>query len=187
MTNLKINRGYALWMFGPPAAGKTTISSAVQNHLESFNIPVILFDGDITRKIVSDGIGHTEEDRILLTHRYAALSAYLVKSKVIVILAAINHTNKQRHFAREKHPKDQFGLVWIQTPLNVCKKRDPKGLYAKAEQILAAGDKANVVGVDLPFEEPDNYDLALNTSILSPSEAGPLVKEFLISSGAISF
>lgn len=185
MTAYKVERGFAMWMFGPPAAGKTTISSAVSKYLEGCDVPVVLFDGDITRKIVGEGIGHSQEDRILLTRRYAALTSYLVQSKVIVILAAINHTNAQRHFAREAHPVDQFGLVWVRTPVAICKQRDPKGLYAKAERLLADGEPANVVGVDIDFEEPDVFDLAVDTGHVTPEQAGPMVAEFLLGNGVL--
>lgn len=186
MTSYNVERGYALWMFGPPAAGKTTVSDAVRKYLEACKVPVVLFDGDITRKIVGEGIGHTEQDRILLTRRYAALTSYLVQSKVIVILAAINHTNAQREFARIEHPNDQFGLVWISTSADVCKQRDPKGLYAKAQRMIADGEAANVVGVDIPFEKPEYFDLAINTGNVTPGQAGQMVAEFLVSKGAIS-
>ncbi|MDC1214663.1 adenylyl-sulfate kinase [Rhodospirillales bacterium] len=186
MTKLKVERGFALWMFGPPAAGKTTISSAVAKFLETYDVPVVLFDGDITRKIVGEGIGHTEEDRILLTRRYAALTSYLTQSKVIVILAAINHTNAQREFARAEHPDDQFGLVWIRTESNVCKERDPKGLYAKAQKMINEGTPANVVGVDIDFEEPNDFQMVIDTSVTSPEDAGPAVADFLLSVGALS-
>ena len=185
MSGYKVERGFAMWMFGPPASGKTTISSAVSRYLESCDVPVVLFDGDITRKIVGEGVGHSEEDRVLLTRRYAALTSYLVQSKVIVILAAINHTNAQRRFARDAHPADQFGLVWVQTPVDICKQRDPKGLYAKAEKMLAGGEAANVVGVDIDFEEPDVFDLAVDTGNVTPDRAGPMVAEFLLSNGVL--
>jgi adenylylsulfate kinase-like enzyme len=186
MTSFKVNRGFALWMFGPPAAGKTTISTAVSKYLEAADVPVVLFDGDITRKIVGEGVGHSEQDRILLTRRYAALTSYLVQSKVIVILAAINHTNAQRQFAINEHPDDQFGLVWIRTPADVCRQRDPKGLYAKAQRMIDGGEAANVVGVDISFEEPSHCDLVIDTGTVTPEQAGPKVVEFLISKGALS-
>ncbi|MEX0694491.1 MAG: adenylyl-sulfate kinase [Rhodospirillales bacterium] len=186
MTCYKVERGFAMWMFGPPAAGKTTISVAASQYLENCGVPVVLFDGDITRKIVGEGIGHSPEDRIVLTRRYAALTSYLVQSKVIVILAAINHTNAQRQFARQQHPVDQFGLVWVRTPVDVCKQRDPKGLYARAEKMIADGEPANVVGVDILFEDPDVYDLAIHTNSVTPDKAGPLVADYLLSKGALS-
>lgn len=77
MSGYRVERGFALWMFGPPAAGKTTVSSAVRDYLLDRDVPVVLFDGDITREIVGEGVGRTAEDRVLLTRRYAALTSYL--------------------------------------------------------------------------------------------------------------
>ena len=99
-----VERGHALWLFGPPAAGKTTVATALKKALEARDVPVVLFDGDITREIVAQGLGRSIEERKLITHRYSALTSYLTESRIIVILAAINHTNEQRAYARAHHP-----------------------------------------------------------------------------------
>ena len=76
--------------------------------------------------------------------------------------------------------------MWVQTPVDVCKQRDPKGLYAKAEMLLAGGEPANVVGVDIAFEDPDVYDVTVDTGKVTPDMAGPLIAEYLLDQGALS-
>lgn len=180
-----VAHGHALWVFGPPASGKTTISIAVKDLLEELDIPVVLFDGDVTREIVAEGVGRSIEDRKLITHRYCRLTSYLTGSKVIVILAAINHTNAQRAYARSNHPAGRFDLVWVNTDIRECIKRDPKGLYRRAKKELAEGGHPEVVGLDIPFEEPDDADVMIATTQESPEAAARKILDHLIETGAI--
>ncbi len=174
-----------MWIFGLPAAGKTTVSMALKKLLESIDVPVILFDGDATREIVAEGVGRSIEERKLITRRYCKLTSYLTSSKVIIILAAINHTNEQRAFARENHPEGQFGLVWVNTPTGVCMERDPKGLYRRARTMQKNGEKPEVVGFDIPFEQPDDADVVISTNGRSPECAARDILEYLIAAGSI--
>lgn len=185
VTPHRVERGHALWLFGPPAAGKTTVATALKIALEERDVPVVLFDGDITREIVAHGLGRSIEERKLITYRYSALTSYLTDSKIIVILAAINHTNEQRTYARKHHPAGQFGLVWVKTNIDVCMARDPKGLYSRAKQTLADGNAPEVVGLDIPFEEPVDADVTVATLDLTPEQASEKIIDYLIRAGSI--
>lgn len=184
-SSFDVVHGHVIWFFGPPGAGKTTVSLAAHKRLEEAGIPVVLFDGDIVREIVGEGIGRSEEDRILLTKRYAKLTNLLSKSRVIVLLAAINHKESQRELARSLHTPGQFGLAWIKTSISTCKTRDPKGLYAWADQQIRECKKADVVGVDIAFEEPVAVDLIVDTETETPSDAAEKVLQYLLTVGAI--
>ena len=182
---LKVERGFALWLFGPPAAGKTTVAKVLKERLEKLDVPVVLFDGDVIRGIVGEGIGRSAEDRVLLTRRYCSLTSYLSDSRVIIILAAINHTNAQRAYARDHHRKGQFGLVWINTPLDTCMERDPKGLYVKAREAIARGESPNVVGLDIAFEDPLDHDVVIATETETPEAASAKIVDFLVEAGSL--
>ena len=184
-TSYRVNKGFALWVFGLPASGKTTVSKTLKRHLEKLDVPVVLFDGDVTREIVGEGIGRTVEDRVLLTRRYTSLTSYLIQSRVIVILAAINHTNAQREYARNNHPNGQFGLVWIDTSLELCEARDPKGQYKKAHNALATNRPANMVGIDIDFEKPKHKAIVVHTETEPPEVASQKIVDFLIEAGAL--
>ena len=122
---------------------------------------------------------------MLLTRRYSALTSYLSQSRVIVILAAINHTNKQRAYARQNHPDGKFGLVWINASIEVCMERDPKGLYARAKKQIAEGESPQVVGLDIPFEEPVDTDVVITTESTTPEKASLEILGFLVAAGSL--
>ena len=86
---------------------------------------------------------------------------------------------------RDHHPKDQFRLVWIRAPLEVCRSRDPKGLYRKARKIIEEGGTPNVVGVDIEFEEPADKDVVVATDEQSPEEACAALLDHLVKTGAL--
>jgi len=182
----KVEKGFALWFTGLPGAGKSTVSAALKTYLEDLDVPVVLFDGDVARRIVAEGVGRSAADRVLLTERYARLTSLVVESRVIVILAAINHSEPQRAAARAAHPPGQFGLVWINTSLETCQARDPKGLYARAEQKAAKGEAPQVVGMDIRFEDPAGADIEIATEGETLADSCVKFREFLLRAGAIT-
>ena len=145
----------------------------------------MLLDGGIVRDVVGADVGRDTEGRFEMTRRYAALSALLTESPIVTILAANNHTEAQRAYARNAHPPGRFGLVWIKTAPDVCRSRDPDRLYAWAESELAAGRSPNVVGVDLVFEEPGSVDVVIDTAKMTADEAALRLFDYLLAEGAI--
>ena len=181
----RIDRGYALWFIGLSTSGKTTVSSKFKDYLEDLKIPVVLLDGDMTRKIIGEGLGRSEPDRVLVSQRYAHLTSYLISNRVIVLMSAIIHSEAQRTYAREHHPPDSFGLVWINTPLEICKSRDPKGLYRYAHETLERGDSPQDVGIDIPFESPQTADVIVAGNDEPPEEACVKLFRFLTEAGEL--
>ena len=172
----QIENGYALWLSGLPGAGKTTVARALQTLLDENNVANVLLDGDEVRPIICEHLGHSAEDRRKSLEHYIQLSKLMTQNKVISILAIINHSVEQRAVAKEAHYEGQFGKVWIDTPLEVCRDRDPKGLYKKA---LAKPSQDNMVGVDIAYENADEADVIIRTLDETPQKAAARIFDFL--------
>ena len=172
----QVQNGYALWFSGLPGAGKTTVARALQTLLDENGVANVLLDGDEVRPIICGQLGHSAEDRRKSLDQYIQLSKLMTKNKVISILVIINHSAKQRAAAREAHAEGQFGQVWIDTALDVCRDRDPKGLYKKA---LATHAQNNMVGVDIAYENADEADVIIRTLDETPQQAAARIFDFL--------
>ena len=170
-----ITKGFTLWFTGLPSSGKTSVAGELARYLEQFYLPVVFLDGDIIRPIIAEGIGCSESDRHKSLLKYIELTNALIKSKVITILAVINHSQEQRNLARRSHPDGRFVEVWINTPLGVCIQRDVKGLYKKAFN----GETKNVVGVDIEYCPPKNPNVTINTQYESLPAAAEKIFRYL--------
>ena len=129
---------------------------------------VELLDGDVVRTHLSRDLGYTRADRETNVERIAWVSSRLVRAGAAVVVAAIAPYAASRAAARrlvEEH--GAFVEVHVATPLDECRRRDPKGLYARA----AAGEIANVTGVDDPYEAPEAPELRLDTAGVAPEES----------------
>ncbi len=177
-----LNHGLAIWFTGMPGSGKTTVAIALHALLDEKNVPTVMLDGDLIRPIICEGLGHTAEDRWKSLEKYTQLTTQLISSRVISILAVINHAEKQRAFAREAHPQGRFFGVWINTPVEVCQSRDPKGLYARAN---ASEEPPSMVGVDIEYEQPRDADVVIDTLSTSPEEAAVIIFDQLVKNGII--
>ncbi len=177
----QITQGIALWFTGLPCSGKTTIAYKLANYLESLLLPALVLDGDIIRPIIAEGIGHTAEERYKSLLKYIKLSNVLTTAKLISIFAVINHSQKQRDFARKSHPRGQYAEIWINTPLDICIKRDTKNLYKKAIQ----GEINNMVGISIEYTPPENPDVIITTKNESPDEAAVKIFKYLREAGRI--
>jgi adenylylsulfate kinase len=165
--------GFAIWMTGLPGAGKSTLSVLVKARLElDHGRRVEILDGDEVRKGLSRDLGMSRADREEHARRVSYVAKLLARNGVIPIVALISPYETSRVSAREVIGPDRFVEVFVKAPLELCEKRDPKGLYAKALR----GEIKDMTGVQDPYEEPLNADLVIDTSRSSPNEsAGELV------------
>lgn len=173
--------GLCIWFTGLPCAGKTTLAEILTRKLKEGGHKVTLFDGDIVRTHISKGLGFTKEDRITNILRVGSIASELVKHNAIAVCALASPYESARTLVREVIGNDRFILVYLNTSLEVCEKRDDKGMYAKARR----GEIKRFTGIDDPYEPPLCPDLIIDTSNISPEEAVHRILDFLRLKGFI--
>ncbi|MDA3880672.1 MAG: adenylyl-sulfate kinase [Prolixibacteraceae bacterium] len=145
-------RGKVIWFTGLSGSGKTTLASMLEKRLFEFNYFCQILDGDNVRSGINKNLKFTEEDRLENIRRIAEVSKLFMNCGIILICSFISPTNEMRQMAKNIIGEDDFLEVFINTPLEVCEQRDPKGLYKKAR----AGEIKNFTGISAPFENPEN-------------------------------
>ena len=153
-------RGKVIWMTGLSGSGKTTLASALEKRLFELNYFCQILDGDNVRSGINRNLRFTDEDRMENIRRIAEVSKLFMNCGIILICAFISPTNEMREMAREIIGEADFLEVFIDTPLEVCEQRDPKGLYKKAR----AGEIKNFTGISAPFEVPTHPFMAVDNT-----------------------
>ncbi len=169
----KNQKGFVLWITGLSQAGKTTIGDGIYNILKKKNLKVERLDGDIVRKYLSKDLGFSKEDREENIRRVGFVSKLLSKNNVGVIASFISPYRKIRKILRDEIPN--FIEVFADAPLEVCEKRDRKGLYKKARR----GEIQNFTGISDPYEPPENPEIELRTDKLLPNECIEKIIKYL--------
>ena len=160
--------GFVLWMTGLPGSGKSTIAQLLCKRLkEEFGRYVEVLDGDEIRRGLSRDLGLSREDREEHNHRVSFVAKLLSRNGVIAITALISPYKSSRDAAKEMIGPGRFIETYVKAPLEVCEKRDPKGLYAKARR----GEIDNMTGIQDPYEVPTEPDLVVDTTMSSPDES----------------
>ena len=149
-----------LWLTGLSGSGKTTIAVALEKKLSQLGKLTYILDGDNIRLGINKDLGFTERDRIENIRRISEIAKLMVDSGLIVIVAAISPFAKDRGIARSLFKDKEFLEIFVNTPREVCEKRDVKGLYKKYKQGLIK----NFTGQDSIYENPKNPDLEFDTS-----------------------
>jgi bifunctional enzyme CysN/CysC len=169
--------GLTLWLTGLSGAGKTTLALALERELAPIGYPTCVLDGDELRKGLTSDLGLSREDRSEQARRAAHVAALIARSGVIAIVALISPYGDDRRNAREIH--EQLGLpffeVWVDTPVEICERRDPKGLYARAR----AGQLHDFTGLDAPYERPVSPDLKIEGYDEDPTLTARQIVELL--------
>jgi sulfate adenylyltransferase len=172
--------GITVLLTGFSAAGKSTIASALARKLEELpsDRKPILLDGDVVRKMQSAGLGFSKEDRNTHIRRVGALAAeHTAKGDFVICAVIAPYDDVRKEVRRMVEQEGRFVLVLVDTPLNVCEERDPKGLYAKAR----AGVIEHFTGVSDPYEVPTDFELAIDTTTTTPEQAAAKILEYLAS------
>ena len=149
------HKGFTLWFTGLPCSGKSVLADAVAEELKSKGMNVERLDGDIVRKDLTKDLGYSKEDRDENIRRVSHLSKNLTRSGLIVLATFVSPYKARREKTRQEI--GSFVEIYVKCPVEVCKKRDVKGMYKKA----LAGEIKNFTGVNDPYEEPDNPELVI--------------------------
>ncbi|WP_016950032.1 adenylyl-sulfate kinase [Anabaena sp. PCC 7108] len=157
--------GVTVWFTGLSGAGKTTITRALEQELHSRGCKVEILDGDIVRENLTKGLGFSREDRDENIRRIGFVSQLLTRNHVIVLVSAISPYTVIRDEVRQRI--GNFIEVYVNAPLNVCEKRDVKGLYKRAR----AGEIKNFTGIDDPYEPPTNPEVECRTDLETLEES----------------
>jgi adenylylsulfate kinase len=150
--------GFVLWLTGLPGAGKSTLANLAKERFSGNGHGVEVLDGDELRRNLSPELGFSKQDRELHAKRVAYLSKLLSKHGVIVIVALISPYRESRKYARDLIGQ-HFAEVYVKASPETCRRRDPKGLYKKAQE----GKIANMTGMQDPYEPPLEPELILDT------------------------
>ena len=158
-----MNAGFAVWITGIPASGKSTLARSLVNRLRSLRIPTVVLESDELRKILTPDASYDTEERGHFYHLMVLIGELIIRSRVNVIFDATANKRSYRDYARSLIKK--FAEVYVQCPLEVCVKRDPKGIYRQA----AARKSATVPGLQIPYEPPVEPDITIDGQ--SPPES----------------
>ena len=166
-------RGWAVWITGLPSAGKTTIARALWRRLKEMGVGVQVLESDEVRRILTPRPTYTEEERDAFYRALAYIGALLVENGVNVIFDATANRRRYREEARRRI--ERFLEVYVRCPLEVCIKRDVKGIYQKALK----GEAKTVPGLQTPYEEPLNPEVTIDSTTETPEEAAQRIIEAL--------
>jgi bifunctional enzyme CysN/CysC len=171
-----------LWFTGLSGAGKSTIANILEKKLHALGKHTFVLDGDNVRHGLNRDLGFTEADRVENIRRVAEVAKLFVEAGLITMVAFISPFRAEREMARELVGPDEFIEVFVDTPLEICEQRDPKGLYKKARR----GDLRNFTGLDSPYETPSNPELTLDAINHNPDDLADSIIQFMRRRGMLS-
>jgi len=177
--NERYRQGVCIWFTGFSAAGKSTTAEALERLFLAQGRRVTMLDGDVVRTHLSKGLGFSKEDRDVNIRRIGFVASEIVRHGGVVVCAAISPYRAIRDEVRSMMEEGRFIEVYVDTPIEICEQRDPKGLYAKARQGVLKG----FTGIDDPYEPPFQAEITLDTVANSEEENARLILDYLIQRG----
>lgn len=167
--------GAVLWLTGLSGSGKSTIAHRIERMLVERGVFSYVLDGDNIRHGLNRDLGFSPEDRVENIRRIGEVARLFADAGVVVLSAFISPYRADRDRVRAMVPPGQFVEIFVDTPIEICEARDPKGLYRKAR----AGEISGFTGIDAPYEMPGNPEVHLETEDLGIDELAQLVIRYL--------
>ncbi|MEZ9590582.1 adenylyl-sulfate kinase [Vibrio breoganii] len=178
---LKGHKPAVLWFTGLSGSGKSTIANAVELKLNQLSIHSYLLDGDNVRHDLNSDLGFSDEDRIENIRRIGEVAKLFVDSGSLVLTAFISPFIQDREQVRSLLPDGEFIEVFVDTPIETCELRDPKGLYKKARK----GEIKHFTGLTSDYEAPQAAEIHLKTDQQSIEESAEQVVQYLRDNGYV--
>ena len=175
-------RGVMLWFTGLSGSGKSTVAVALERELHRRGRLCRLLDGDNIRTGINAGLGFSADDRRENIRRIAEVGKLFVDTGIITLAAFVSPTEELRTLARDIIGAADFKEIFVATPLEVCERRDVKGLYARARR----GEVKNFTGISAPFEAPQSPALVLDTTDTPVEESVGKVLALLEEAGVLT-
>jgi bifunctional enzyme CysN/CysC len=179
---VKHQKPVVLWFTGLSGSGKSTIANLVEIRLAALHAHTITLDGDNLRHGLNRDLGFTDADRVENIRRVGEVAKLMVEAGLIVLCSFISPFAAERRMAREMVEEGEFVEIFVDTPLDVCIKRDRKGLYARA----LAGEIKNFTGIDQPYERPDKANMVLGPDDGSAEDLAGKIVNYLVKKGIVS-
>jgi adenylylsulfate kinase len=168
-------KGALIWFTGLPSSGKSTTAFTVEHALVKLGRLAYVLDGDNIRHGLNKNLSFSAEDRVENIRRIGEVGKLFADAGVITLSSFVSPYRADRDAVRELMGDDVFIEVFIDTPLEMCEDRDPKGLYKKAR----TGEIPNFTGISDPYEAPENAELVIKTDTCTPEEAAVQVISYL--------
>ena len=174
--DLKRQRARVVWFTGLSGAGKSTIANLVEKKLHHLGRHTFLLDGDNLRHGLNRDLGFSDADRVENIRRAGEVARLMADAGLIVLCAFISPFRAERRMVRSLMDDGEFIEVFVDVPLADAERRDPKGLYRKAR----AGELPNFTGIDSPYEAPEDAEIRVDTTAMTPEDAAELIVKAIV-------
>lgn len=175
-------KGVLIWLTGLPSSGKSTLAFTVEHALIERGRMAYVLDGDNIRHGLNKNLGFSAEDRAENIRRIGEVGKLFADAGMVTLSSFVSPYTSDRDQVRELMDEGDFIEVFVDTPLDVCEERDPKGLYKKAR----AGEIPNFTGISDPYEAPENPEIVIKTAECTPQEAAAQIIDLLEARGNIT-